>query len=280
MRARRYKSPASRGTKPGQARILILDIETAPILGNVWRIWKENVGLNQIERDWFILSFGAKWLGEDWLIYEDQSRVPVQQIEDDKILLAKLWKLLDEADIVVAHNGRKFDVRKINARLVMNGFKPPSPFKIVDTLEIAKASFAFTSNRLEYLADKLNKKYRKQKHADYPGFELWRAVMAGDKKAWAAMRTYNEHDVLSLEEVYLTLRPWDRRHPNVDVYADDSEQVACPYCGGTHLQRRGFFYTNSGKYQRYQCMSEQCGGWSRTRYTENTMKKRKATLTA
>lgn len=278
MGVRKYKSPADRGTKKGQARILILDIETAPILGNVWRIWKENVGLNQIDRDWFILSFGAKWLGENGVIYYDQSKAP--NIEDDKRLLGKLWKLLDEADIVVAHNGRKFDVRKINARLILNGFKPPSPYKVVDTLEIAKASFAFTSNRLEYLADKLNKTYRKQKHGEYPGFELWRAVLAGDMKAWAAMRQYNEYDVLSLEEVYLTLRPWDRRHPNVDVYDDEHEGYACPYCGSYHVQKRGFYHTNSGKFRRYQCMNDQCGGWSHERYTINTIAKRKATLTA
>lgn len=280
MARRKYKSPADRGTKKGQARILILDIETAPILGNVWRIWKENVGLNQIDRDWFILSYGAKWLGDDAIIYEDQSKVPLDDIENDKALLGKLWKLLDEADIVVAHNGRKFDVRKINARLILNGFKPPSPYKIVDTLEIAKAAFAFTSNRLEYLADKLNKTYRKQKHGDYPGFELWKAVMAGDKKAWAAMRTYNEHDVLSLEEVYLALRPWDRRHPNVDVFDTENEQHACPVCGSYHVQKRGFYFTNSGQYQRYQCTEETCGAWSRSRYTINTTAKRKATLTA
>lgn len=278
MARRKYKSPAPSGTKEGQARILILDIETAPILGNVWRLWKENVGLNQIDRDWFILSFGAKWLGEDGVRYFDQSKAV--QIENDRPLLAELWKLLNEADIVVAHNGRKFDMRKINARLIINGFKPPSPYKIVDTLEIAKASFAFTSNRLEYIADKLNKTYRKQKHGEYPGFELWRAVLAGDKKAWAAMRTYNEYDVLSLEETYLRLRPWDRRHPNVDIHDDGHEEHACPICGSYHVQKRGFYFTNSGKYQRFLCTEETCGAWSRSRYTLNSKDKRKATLAA
>lgn len=278
MGFRKYKSPAERPTRDGQARVLILDIETAPILGNVWRIWKENVGLNQIARDWFILSWGAKWLGKDGVIYHDQSRAA--NVEDDKAILGKLWKVLDEADIVVAHNGRKFDVRKINARLILNGFTPPSPYKIVDTLEIAKQNFAFTSNRLEYIADKLNTQYKKLKHGKYPGFELWKAVLSGDKAAWAEMRTYNEHDVLALEEVYLKLRAWDKRHPNVDVYDTTHEGHACPVCGGTHLQKRGFYFTNSGQYQRYVCLAPDCGAWSRSRYTQNTSAKRKGTLTA
>lgn len=277
MGVRKYKSPAKHGTLTGQARILILDIETAPIAAKVWRIWKENVGLNQIEKDWHILSFGAKWLGDDKLIYFDQSKA--RNIEDDKPLLVKLRDLMDEADIVVAHNGRKFDVKKINARMILAGLKPPSPFKIVDTLEIAKAQFAFTSNRLEYLADKLNTKYKKLPHSAYPGFTLWSAVLAGDPKAWAEMRKYNEYDVLALEELYLLLRPWDRKHPNVDVYDVNSEEHRCPVCGGDHLQKRGFYFTNSGQYQRYVCMNDQCGAWSRSRYTLNTSAKRKATLT-
>jgi hypothetical protein len=274
---RKYKSPADRGTKAKQARILFLDIETAPILGNVWSIWQQNVGLNQIERDWYILSFGAKWLGEDRVLYFDQSKA--KDIENDTDLLVRLWKLLDEADIVVAHNGKQFDTKKINARLILAGMSPPSPYKVVDTLLIAKAKFKFTSNRLEYLADKLNTKYKKLPHAKYPGFALWKAVMSGDKAAWAEMRAYNEHDVLSLEELYLKLRAWDSRHPNVDVYDDEHEGPACPVCGGTHLQKRGFYYTNSGKYQRYACMNPQCGAWPRERYTANSKKKRKATLT-
>lgn len=276
MAVRKYKSPADRGTNKGQARILFLDIETAPILGNVWSIWQQNVGLNQIERDWYILSFGAKWLGDDRVIYHDQSKA--KDIEDDTGLLSKLWKLLDAADIVVAHNGKQFDTKKINARFILAGLKPPSPYKVVDTLLIAKAQFKFTSNRLEYLADKLNTKYKKLSHAKYPGFALWKAVMAGDPQAWAEMRTYNEHDVLSLEELYLILRPWDKKHPNVDVYDDEHEGEACPVCGGYHLQKRGFHTTNIGKYQRYVCMNPSCGSWSHARAPLNTKQKRKGLL--
>jgi hypothetical protein len=276
MGARKYPSPARSASQPvnGQAKVLILDIETAPILGNVWSIWQQNVGLNQIERDWYILSFGAKWLGQDKVIYYDQSRAA--EIEDDTVLLGKLWKLLDEADIMVAHNGKQFDAKKINARFILAGMSPPSPYKVVDTLLIAKAQFKFTSNKLEYLADKLNTKYKKLSHAKYPGFSLWKGVMAGDKAAWAEMRTYNEHDVLSLEELYLILRPWDRKHPNVDVYDDTHEGTACPVCGSHHLQKRGWHTTNVGKYQRYACNG--CGAWSHARTPVNTKGKRRGLL--
>lgn len=80
-----------------KARTLILDIETAPILANVWRTWKENVGMDQIRADWYILSFSAKWLGAKRVMYFDQSKA--KDIEDDTFLMRKLHELLNEADI-------------------------------------------------------------------------------------------------------------------------------------------------------------------------------------
>lgn len=260
--------------RKGQAQVLILDIETAPVQANVWRLWKENVGLSQIDRDWFILSWAAKWLGETKITYHDQSRAA--NVEDDIDLLVKLHDMLDKADIVVAHNGRKFDLRKINARFIQAGLRPPSPYKIVDTLEIAKAKFAFTSNKLAYLTDTLNRDFKKLEHGKFPGYELWKQVLLGNKEAWREMRQYNEYDVLALEETYLLLRPWDDRHPNVNAFNADDEVQRCPVCGGDHLQRRGYAHTNTGRYPRFVCVG--CGAWSRGRYTENTIKKRKALL--
>lgn len=255
-----------------KAKTLILDIETAPILASVWRTWKENVGLDQINHDWYILSFCAKWLGKDRSFYYDQSEAA--DIEDDRGLMQKLHSLLSEADIVVAHNGRRFDLRKINARFVLNGFPPPSPYKVVDTLDIAKKHFAFTSNRLAYLTDVLCTE-KKLAHAKFPGFKLWKECLNGNAEAWEEMREYNTQDVVSLEELYLILRPWAEGHPNVAAY-DDDEVTKCPKCGSTDVRPRGFYFTQTGKYQRLRCNG--CGGWSRTRYTINTVGKRKALL--
>src|SRR6185312_7807051 len=109
------------------ARILIADIETAPIVAQVWNIWDQNIGLNQIEEDWSILSYCAKWLGEKELFYKDTGGKGPKRVRNDKPLLRDIWALLDAADIVVAQNGKKFDVRKINARLIQQGFLPYSP---------------------------------------------------------------------------------------------------------------------------------------------------------
>lgn len=243
-------------------RILILDIETAPVYGAVWSLWKQNIGINQIKNDWFIMSFCAKWYGERKVTYLDQSRAT--DVEDDTLLLNRLHQLLNEADFVVAHNGKRFDLKKINARMIEQGFSPYSPVTVIDTLLEVRKVAAFTSNKLEYLTDKLCET-KKSKHEEFPGFELWRQCLLGNKRAWRAMRQYNEEDVLSLEELYTKLRPWMEGHPNVATFVHPDEP-ACPKCGGK-VNAKGYRYTVSGQYTRYQCTC--CGGWSRGRYTIN-----------
>jgi len=253
-------------------KMLFIDIETAPILANVWGLWKNNVGLSQIETDWYIMSFCAKWSDSSEVIYMDGRFTP----EDDYDMLLELHKLLDDADFVVAHNGDKFDIKKIKARMIMSGLRPPAPFKTIDTLKIAKKEFAFTSNKLAYLTDALCDT-KKLDHAKFAGFELWAQCLKGNMDAWDEMKDYNIVDVLALEELYYVLRPWYSSHPSVSAY-DDNEEVSCPKCNSTDVHKRGFFYTNKGKFQRYRCSC--CGGWSSSTYTENTKEKRQSLLAA
>lgn len=247
-------------------KVLFLDIETAPILAQVWSIWEQNVGLNQIKSDWFVLSWAAKWLGENTMLYQDQRRA--KNVEDDAKLLKGIWGLLDEADIVVTQNGRAFDVKKLNARFIINGFRPPSPFKQIDTKLIAKKHFAFTSNRLEYMSDKLCTKYKKLKHHEFQGFELWKECLAGNQKAWKVMERYNCHDVLALEELYQKLSPWDKT-VNFNLYRDTTD-IVCN-CGSKKFESRGYRYTVAGKFRRLQC--QDCGAWAQDK--ENLLSKEK-----
>lgn len=246
-----------------QPKMLFIDIETSPLMGAVWKLWDNNLSLDMIEDEWFIMSYCAKWLGSDDIIYNDCRH----ELEDDYVLLKDIHELMNEADFIVAHNGDKFDIKKINARFMLNGFEPPSPYKTIDTLKMAKKSFAFTSNKLEYLTDKLcaNKKLT---HGKYPGYKLWKECLAGNMEAWNEMEEYNIMDVVSLEELYLILRPWHPNHPL--IYTPESpEDYICPKCGGTHVQKRGKYVSKTGiKYQRYQC--QECRGWSKGRYAEGT----------
>lgn len=246
-------------------KVLLLDIETSPLMSYTWGLWQQNVALNQIKQDWHLLSFSAKFLGDSKIIYRDQRNK--KDITDDKALLKEIWELLDEADIVITQNGKKFDIKKLNARFIINGFPPPSSFKQIDTLVMARKYFGFTSNKLEYLSNTLNKKFKKQTKREFSGFDLWKECLANNLKAWKEMEKYNKYDVLALEEVYEKLIPWDSSI-NFNLYKDENDVISCK-CGSTSFLKRGFAYTTKGKYQRYRC--NKCG--AETRDTVNLFTK-------
>lgn len=255
-------------------KIVTLDIETAPLESYHWGLWDQNIGLEQINTEWTILSFSAKWLGKPRVHYYDTGGRGKSKVRDDYDLLKRLWDILNTADIVVAQNGQAFDIKKINSRLLMMGFRPYSPIKIIDTMLVAKKHFAFTSNKLKWMSKHLTVT-EKSEHKKFPGFELWLECLKDNPEAWAEMRKYNCIDTRATEELYLKVRPWIEGHPNVAAYAEH-EDMACPKCGSTHLRRKGTALTQYGRYNRYQCV--ECGGWSRSRYTTNTNGKRKKLL--
>lgn len=191
-------------------KVLILDIETAPMLSYVWGLFDQNIPLNMIRRDWFILSWTAKWLHEDKVMYKDQRGKKGKSLENDKTLLTPLHKLMDEADIIIGQNSNAFDLKKLNSKFLEHNMGVPSPFKKIDTYLLAKRHFSLTSNKLEYMSKKFNKTYKKQDHEEFSGFKLWDECLKGNLKAWKSMEKYNNFDVLATEELFLRLAEFDK----------------------------------------------------------------------
>jgi predicted RNA-binding Zn-ribbon protein involved in translation (DUF1610 family) len=258
-------------------KILTIDVETSPLELYGWKLFDENFSLEQLKTDWTILSFAAKWLGDKRVIYGDTGGRGAKKVRDDKKLMKPLWHLLDAADIIVAQNGKKFDIRKINARLIAHGFVPPSPCRVVDTMRVARKYFAFTSQKLKYTSELLAPQLKKDDHKDFPGFELWAEVLKDNPKAWKVMKEYNIRDILATEQVYLRVRAWDQQHPNLGTFSA-IEEHACPHCGSLNVIGRNGWreVKNQGVYKRYQC--KDCGGWSRGKIMQNSLEKRRAQL--
>lgn len=237
-------------------KVLILDIETAPNIAYVWAAWKQNIYQKQWVKKSHIMSFAAKWLHHDEVMYKENRK------EDDAVLVKELFNLLDEADIVVAHNGKKFDIPMIIGRGVVHQYKPPSPFFVVDTCVVARQELRLVSNSLANLCEELNLPL-KQDHEKFPGFELWLECLRGNDEAWEEMKDYNVADIVSLEALYLRLLPYMKHHPNVSTFIE-GEVVECPKCSSKDNEKRGTYRTKSGlTYQRFRCKS--CGGWHRSR---------------
>lgn len=251
-------------------KILILDIETTPLEVFCWGLWDQTIGLNQIIKDWSVLSWSAKWLHEKKVMYMDTRYE--KDIRNDKKIVKEMWDLINEADVIVTQNGKKFDMKKLNSRFLKHGMKPPRDYKQFDTLEVAKKYFAHTSNKLEYMTHNFCTVFEKSTHHEFPGFELWKGCMAKNMKAFKVMEEYNKMDVLSLEELYLKVRAWDNSI-NLNIYTDDLTD-GCNACGSYDLQKNGFRFLSKGKYQRYTC--NVCGASSRGSVNLLSKEKRKS----
>lgn len=228
-------------------KTLTLDIETSPNLAHVWALWDQNIGLPQLLESGEVLCFAAKWAHEDTV-----------RFHKGKGLVRAAHRLLTEADVVVHFNGDRFDLPWLNSEFIRAGLTPPAPYHSIDLCTVAKRTFKFPSNKLEYLAQELLGEGK----APTGGHGLWIRCMAGDKAAWATMQRYNVADVVLTERLYTRLKPWVRNLPNPALYGDaDVAEKTCASCGSGNVSSRGLAYTKLTSYQRYQC--NDCQRWGR-----------------
>lgn len=241
-------------------RILLFDIETAPEIVYSWGRWKQNTGVSQVIQRSYMLCWSAKWLGSKEVLWDS---IPMTHAKDGTIIdrfeydpkddyniVRSIWLLLDSSDVVVAHNGIKFDIAYLNSRFAFHGLGMPSPFKVVDTLKVAKKYFRFPSNSLAELAEYLGVEQKKGN----TDFSLWKGCMEGNVESWEEMIKYNVQDVEVLEGVYYKLRDYDKSHPNLGLYYDGDE-LRDPVTGSTDVVEDGYAYTAQSKFKAYKGVS-------------------------
>lgn len=252
-------------------KILVFDIETAPKLAHVWRVWKENIPPSMLVKDGYILCWAAKWVGEDEVMSDTLFNYG-NKLDNEHLVASSLYRLIEEADAVVTYNGDKFDIKVMNTAFVTHGMTPPTSVKSIDLYKTVRKQFNFTSNKLDFVCDKLGLD-RKEQHS---GFELWKGCMEGDPDCWKKMEQYNVQDVIITEQLYQKLLPWIHNHPNVALYSEDTE-VICTNCGSDNLsQPSGTVKLKAGSYKRYKC--NDCGNHMRGKVMQNSYEKRQSLL--
>lgn len=235
-------------------KTLILDIENTPLLGYTWGV--HEVDVIKVVKHSHLLCYAFSWLDGETDCHAICDFPNYRAGDDDSQILPLLWKLLDEADIIVGQNIDRFDLPKINARFVLAGIKPPSPYKTVDTLKVSRNRFGFPSNKLNDVCSAMDIGEK----VVHTGFDLWERCMAGDMEAWKLMKEYNKRDVDLTKELYLRQLPWIKNHPNM--------LGGCPNCGSDAIQARGWQINARGKYRRFQC--QDCGNWFTDRIKQIT----------
>ena len=228
-------------------KIILWDIETTPMINYTWNLYPERISHDSIIQDWSIICGAWKELGSDKV-----HAVSIKTVGDDYDVVKKLREVIAGADIVVHHNGDKFDLKKLNARLISHGLDPLPSVHTVDTLKEAKKIAAFSSNRLDYLG-----KFLLGVGKIHVGYSLWLDIMTGSKKALKEMVAYNKADVEVLEGVYNYLLPYMKSHPHVGALKGKDKFTSCPKCGSEEIKKNGTKYTRAGLI-RQECQCKKC----------------------
>ena len=201
---------------------LFFDIETSPMIVYSWRVgWKLNIGTDNIIEDWKVICISYKWEGEDKV-----HTLSWDKNQCDKQLLIDFIKIANQADEMVAHNGDRFDIKKIRTKCIYHRIPMFPKYRSLDTLKKAKSGFVFNSNRLDYIAQYLGVG-AKLKHE---GFNMWVKCMKGDKQALKDMIMYCEMDVVVLEDVFLVMQNYVINNTHVGSH-NGKLKASCPNCG-------------------------------------------------
>ena len=176
----------------------MIDIETMANLAWVWGNWKQDIHPKQIVKHKRTISFAAKWVGQKKVLFYSEFHHGREEMVD------AAWKLLDAADAVISYNGKRFDAKHLNTEFKLRHLQPPSHYQHIDLLQVTRREFAFGSNKLESVAQRMGL----GKKEEHEGFALWLKCEAGDAAAWRRMRSYNKKDVRLTEDLFLEYLPW------------------------------------------------------------------------
>jgi DNA polymerase elongation subunit (family B) len=243
-------------------KIVVFDLETLPNLRQALKVWPQLSnfpGLTLRATVSSIICFGYKqytvdkkakcvsaWDFPNWEI----------DVNDDSEVCKIAYEVLNDADAVVTHNGKRFDWRHLQTRLKANKLPLLPKIPHIDTKEIAKRHLYSFSNRLDYLGDWVVG----ERKLDHDGWELWEKVWERDPKALATMTKYCKQDVDLDEKLFVELKPFIGNLPNYNLFQNEVDLV-CPSCGSSRLLSNGYRHTKTKSYKRLQC--KDCGSWSR-----------------
>ncbi len=238
-----------------EPKIVLWDLETIPNLSEVMKIMpslSDYPGLTLKASINSIICFGYKIYGT-----KDTNCINIwdlknKNINDDYELCKIIQDTLKDADAIVTHNGKRFDLKFLQTRLIFHGLPTLPKIQHIDTCTESKKNLLMFNNRLNTLA----KFMTSEEKMENGGWELWVKVLQGDKRSMKIMSEYCKQDVVVLEKVFKKLMPFINNLPNHNRYSP-IEKNLCPNCGSSRVHRNGFRNTKTNTFLRYRCID--CG---------------------
>ena len=192
----------------------------------------------------------ARWYGEEDVMFAAE-----WEVGGYDAFMRQVWSWVDEADILIGHNMAAFDSKHLMSGWAEMGLPAPSPFKVIDTLKIARGSLNMESNTLDSLAKRLGVESKSDKY----DVRVAQAAVNGDREAQARIEDYNRGDIVASEALFDRLRPYARNIPHLGMWTDD--ELACPSCGSTMTATGKTVHANVQRYEHLHC--DNCGSHAR-----------------
>lgn len=226
-------------------KILYLDLETSPNIGTFWRPGnKVSLSVNNILEERQIILASYAWNDEKpkTVTWKKCLKTANKYLQySDKDVVVKLVKLCNEADVIVAHNGQRFDLPWLRARAMFYGIALDHNLQVFDTLKKTRGLLGLNSYKLDYLG----KFFVADKKVETGGYGLWLSCMAGDRKAMKLMAQYCEQDVVLLRKYYQELIHYVPALNHAGVHKGHAKWT-CKTCGTHDVRVRKEYVTASG----------------------------------
>lgn len=212
-----------------KAGILYIDIEISKTLLSNYglKVPSKHVRFDNLLKERYMICWGASYIGSDvvWsdcVTSKEASRyldLRKKETDCDERIVKRLHGLIRDADVIAGHNVRAFDLKHAFTRFLYYGLPPIGNKKVIDTLTIARSKFAFESNSLDYISQRLG--FRPK---DDITNDDWNAVLRGDSKVISKIREYNKGDVVQGKRVHEKLEQWSGKKENFGAFTLSGEE--------------------------------------------------------
>lgn len=225
-------------------KIMVYDIETSRVTADLWWTGKQYVNYKQLSGEPKIISISWKWLGDDKV-----QALTWDKNHCDKSMLEKFLPEYNKSLMVIGQNNNMFDNKWIATRAAKHRLHINRFVKSFDIYRMAKSVFRLPSYSMDYMAHFFGLT-PKQEHE---GIIMWEKCEKGtpkeQKEYLKKMVEYNRADIVTTEELYLTLQPYFNNITNLGTKMGGPKWV-CPITGSRNVKLQNTIYTAMGTVQR------------------------------
>lgn len=246
---------------------MIVEFPTYSLYGN------DKIDPKYIKKDWHFtcgawasLDLEKKKIGpvKTVSVLDDQKRFKKDH-RDDYHVVKTMHNVLKDADMIIGHNSKTFDWKKLNYRFVIHGLEALDEPVHIDTLKAARKYYRSTSNSLFFLA----KEFGVEMKDALPAGVMHKAD-EGCVKSLKRLVAYNKQDIKAGASLYFKMMPYIKNHPDIrrimgkiSSPTEGRNTRQCGTCGSTDVVSYGIRANKLGKYRRIKCRS--CGATTQQR---------------